>query len=73
MKYIIVEVSAGIEGAIIFDELLSHAAVATVPTSVISAGFCNQLGDTWGRSVTLNKDSRPTDSEIVKQTMNRML
>ncbi len=79
MKYIVVE-QAGLESAILFDELLQHNDVAG-RFRVVSAGFVQVKGTVmwgtevletycYGRSVSLNKQSRGTED---LQLVNRAL
>lgn len=74
MKYLIINQSE-IEIGIIFDELLSHADIANAlrwsGRDVISAGFCNPHGITWGGSVSLGIKSRSEDQDIIQATINR--
>lgn len=69
MKYIILK-SWGIESAILFDENLSHSDFAHIRTPV-SAGFCDAAGTAWGRSVSMNLESRLEDSAIIRASMER--
>jgi hypothetical protein len=85
MKYIIVETQYGTENAIIFDEILDHAAVAG-QQKVVAAGFTSIKGlqdrygsiDTetccFGGSVTLSLGSRGReDARIIEKTLvNRL-
>jgi hypothetical protein len=69
MKYVIVE-TAGIETAIVFSELLKHTDVV-MPRQAISAGFCSYDDgkvNVWGKSVSLDKFSRPEDSQIIEDS-----
>jgi len=79
MKYIIIE-ELNLEMAILFDECLTHSAMAG-NNKVISAGFCyisqaqNKNGEpeimvvTIGTSISLNKCSQPGDAEIIKRSI----
>lgn len=69
MKYIIVK-TFDIPVAIVFDELLSHGDVLKNSTA-ISAGYCNQSGAVWGKSVSLNLKPGPNDSEIINESFKR--
>jgi len=71
MKYIIVKEHDGLESSIVFPEHLSHCDIAKVQImtgfEVVSAGFCN-VGHTissWGRSESLNINSRDSDRAIL--------
>ena len=69
MKYVIKE-TMGIPVGILFSELLQHCEVTT-PDGVISAGFCNVNGDTWGQSISLNKKPAPDDKAVILDSINR--
>lgn len=76
MKYIIVE-DMGLEQAIVFNEILTHTAVAGTST-VISAGFCSFSVDDdrllavncWGQSTSLGTPSRgQVDADLILQAI----
>lgn len=67
MKYIVVKHN-GLELAILFDEILTHKDVAA-SHEVVSAGFCNPDGATWGKSISLNLSSRPEDGSAVRHAL----
>lgn len=69
MKYIIV-ISHDLPVAITFDEILSHDDIAT-GRHVVAAGKCTSEGIAYGESVTLHMKSRPEDTYIIQQSMNR--
>ena len=69
MKYIIIE-TYQIPVAIVFSELLQHDTMG-MSENVISAGYCNINGEVWGKSVSLNKKSRPEDKVIILDTFTR--
>lgn len=71
MKYIIVN-SLNTELAIIFDEILEHKEVAG-NYKVISAGFCNKDGNVWGQSSSLIMKSKPEDSKLIRESMERRI
>ena len=74
MKYIIIEKPEfGMEMAILFDVLIKHSAVAA-GKKVVSAGFVmfSSVGPVaYGASDGLNLVSRPQDSAIIKESMER--
>ena len=63
MKYFITE-NCGIEVAVIFSELLQHVNVAA-NQEILSAGFCDMEGNTWGKSVSLGTKPRPEDKQVI--------
>jgi len=72
MKYIIMEH----EIPIIFPEFLNHADVARYQGAVVSAGFCcinlkEGKVSAWGKSVSLEIESRKQDAEIITEELNR--
>jgi hypothetical protein len=71
MKYLIVQ-STGCDLAILFDEILSHKDVAGT-RQVVSAGFCDHLGNVFGESVTLGLNSKPEDTWIIRASMGRRI
>lgn len=71
MKYIIVN-SLGTKLAIIFDEILEHKEVAG-NYQVISAGFCDKDGNVWGQSLSLSMKSKPKDSELIRESIERRI
>jgi hypothetical protein len=74
MKYIIVN-QHDLEMAILFDEIISHDFVAA-GRKVVSAGMVTlQDGkpSAYGSSFTLRLNSRPQDSEIIKQSLERTI
>lgn len=82
MKYIIVQTPN--EYAILFDEILTHKIVAG-GRPVVSAGFCHlevrmglAVGDdceivpvVYGKSVSLDLESRPSDATIIADALRR--
>jgi hypothetical protein len=76
LKYIIVKDEKDKEYAIVFPKAIIHKHVARIhratDTRVISAGFCElSTIATWGRSDSLNMDSRPEDTEILKESLTK--
>lgn len=69
MKYIIV-IDHDLPMAIWFDPILNHSDIA-FGKEVVSAGHCNSSGQAYGYSVTLLMKSRPEDTDIIRQSMNR--
>ena len=82
-KYIIKEIK-GLEVAILFDALINHCDIGTCKESrgkTVSAGFfyaseyahASDVEDVdvevFGRSESLNMDSRPVDAEIIKRVI----
>lgn len=78
MKYVIVR-DHGIELPIIFDEIINHNTFADL--NPISAGFVTLEKDlegktvaiAGGKSISLNKKSRPEDSAIITLSLDRRL
>lgn len=78
MKYIIIR-DSGIELPVIFDEIIKHDSLAEL--NPISAGFVtfekDLLGNTVaiasGKSISLNKNSRPEDSQIITDSLSRRI
>jgi len=75
MKYIIVE-KMGIQVPILFSDIVSHNSVAVSLPSVISAGFfcvdfVTEKVTVWGKSTSLDKESRKQDAEIIKSELQR--
>lgn len=72
MKYIIVD-KGGIELPIVFEgTILQHNEVLPFwfKENVVSAGFCsldNSGWRCWGKSISLNKASRPIDEVILNK------
>lgn len=73
LKYIIVE-DSGIENAVVFNSILSHADVGfRYARTVVSAGFCylpdkfNWYVTCYGKSITLGIESRDEDAEIIQK------
>ena len=75
LKYIVFQ-HRGMLTPVIFSRFVSHDIIANCQGlffGVISAGFCNiRYGKgievyVFGRSITLNIDSRPEDTEIIKR------
>ena len=73
LKYIIIE-NTGIENAVVFNSILSHADVGfRYARTVISAGFCtlpdklNNHVSVWGKSTTLGIESREEDAAIIQK------
>lgn len=77
MKYIVIN-NSGFEEPVMFGETMTHSDVALAlagfdATNIVSAGFVvgNSEGLTcYGRSVSLDKDSRPEEDT---KLINRML
>ena len=69
MKYIIIQTEFNLPAAIMFAEHLEHKTVAN-GHKVLSAGFCNSLGETWGHSESLGIDSKASDSDYIKMALN---
>jgi len=75
MKYIIVKNQSENENAIVFCDNITHRNVARIhrvsDERVVSAGFFvldeNNTATAYGRSESLNMDSRPEDSEIISR------
>lgn len=78
MKYIIIR-DSGIELPVIFDEIIKHDSFAEL--NPISAGFVtfekDLLGNTVavasGKSISLKKNSRPEDSQIITDSLSRRI
>jgi hypothetical protein len=78
MKYIIIR-DSGLELPVIFDEIIKHDRFAEL--NPISAGFVtfekDLLGNTVaiasGKSISLNKNSRPEDSQIITESFSRRI
>lgn len=78
MKYIIIR-DSGLELPVIFDEIIRHDRFAEL--CPISAGFVtfekDLLGNTVaiasGKSISLNKNSRPEDSQIITDSLSRRI
>ncbi len=75
MKYIIFD--DGLETAVVFDELLTHADIAG-RRAVKFAGFCRLNSspswprwETYGESVSLKKSSGPKDDAIITNSFRR--
>ena len=71
MKYIIISQN-DMELAIVFDEIIPHIFVAA-GRPVVSAGFCNKDGVAWGHSTTLKIKTRPQDTKIIRESMERQI
>ena len=71
VKYIVVKAAGGMECAVLFDELLTHAEVAGVGRKVVSAGFCDAAGRVFGKSGSLRKRCRKKDGELVRHAVER--
>ena len=75
MKYIIVK-KGSVEYGIVFPDEITHHDVARVcraaDMGVVSAGFCLRRNDrgwaTWGRSESLDLDSREFDAGVLAQS-----
>jgi hypothetical protein len=78
MKYIIIR-DSGLELPVIFDEIIKHDSFAEL--NPISAGFVtlekDLLGNTVavasGKSISLKKNSRPEDSQIITDSLSRRI
>ena len=78
MKYIIVDGGfSGSEIPILFPFIIKHFDVSKgYVGEVVSAGFvCIDFADekvnVWGKSTSLDKESRKEDAEIIKRELNR--
>lgn len=75
MKYVIIR-DSGIELPIIFNEIIKHDTFANL--NPISAGFVtfekdllgNIVAVASGKSISLNKNSRPEDSAIITRSLS---
>jgi hypothetical protein len=70
MKYAIVVDNNGQESPLLFPECINHNTVCNRNGPVISGGFCDLTTKGWivyGKSITLHKDSRPEDAEILNR------
>lgn len=75
MKYVVVKNDMGMLVPIVFPETINHS---TIPRegrchSVVSAGFCFCENGKWGafgRSQTLNVDSRPEDGKLITEAFS---
>lgn len=68
MKYVIIKNSCLQECPIVFADVLQHSDVIQAHR-VVSAGFCDLYDgkwQAWGKSVSLDKSSRPEDAEILQ-------
>lgn len=78
MKYVIIR-DSGLELPVIFDEIIKHDSFAEL--NPISAGFVtfekDLLGNTVavasGKSISLKKNSRPEDSQIITDSLSRRI
>ena len=81
MKYIIVKLDGTARGSILFGPIISHKemAVAYGEDKVLGAGFCSfnwspEDGqwkvNVWGRSVTLDMESKEEDAAAIKWDLN---
>ena len=65
-KYIIVQ-KGSLEEPIIFSPLISHEEMARkINAKVVSAGFINFRLECWGKSETLDIESREKDTELIR-------
>jgi hypothetical protein len=81
-KYIIIEQN-GLDLAIMFDMILSHSDIAQGFNKVLSAGFFQVGGESsiadkqdidvsvFGKSTTLNIESRKEDARILKKVLRK--
>lgn len=70
MKYLIViNPVTQCPSPVMFQEDLAHSQVAG-ELEVVSAGFCDQLGNVWGGSDGLGIQSHPADAAMVKVGMS---
>jgi hypothetical protein len=65
MKYIVVTAN-GLEVAITFPEVITHADMAG-RQSVVAAGFCNRDLEAFGESTSLGLKSRTQDTQLLKR------
>ena len=79
MKYIIIKDRDDFQFSIVFPDSVIHKDVARIHRAtdirVVSAGFCS-LGSpvsVWGRSESIDKDSRPLDAKIIDKDFNEQL
>ena len=69
MKYIIFQEPGGLEFPILFPDLVTHSMIQQSINSVypgikaVRAGFCNNLGACWGKSVSLKLNSNMAEDE----------
>lgn len=78
MKYVIIR-DSGCELPIVFDEIIRHDRF--IDLNPISAGFVTLEKDlegktiaiAGGKSISLNKKSRPEDSGIITDSLNRRI
>lgn len=66
-KYICVD-NGLCETIVVFSEALKHSDFAMMPVKIVSAGFFNpETLRCFGKSVSLNLESRPQDTEIAQR------
>jgi len=87
MKYIVIENSFGLEIPMIFPEITTHEDMIPFDAKVVSAGFCEiiiscdfvgfiGMGEIdvncWGKSLSLNKESRgEIDSKLILTSIKK--
>ena len=75
MKYVIFEIPGGLRYPFVFPEIVTHSDVVGAYQSiypgikVVSAGFCNRFGNSWGISVSLKLSSHPVEDDILLKKM----
>jgi len=75
MKYIMFDPPCGAMFPVVFPEHIDHSMIASSIQSQypgikpISAGFCDQAGTAWGKSVTLNLSWGVGDRNILRRMM----
>jgi len=73
MKYIMFLDPAGLEYPIVFPDWVDHSMMARCITGLypgikpVSAGFCGKQGEAWGKSVTLELESRKEDARGLRK------
>ena len=66
-KYIIFDV-LGLEVPVVFCPVIQHEQIKLGNFKPVAAGFCRSMvngWECWGKSVSLNLDSRPREDEFI--------
>jgi len=71
-KYIAFRKNNHPDFAVVFEDWISHADITIKDSTPIRAGFVEfKTNETWGRSVTLELESKETDKKLIERIMDK--